>query len=306
MVLPRSDRRQGNHTNSSDQIVSTSTTTTATTGLPRQLQRKREDSNRQIKVKRAPRPRRMPQYAIASCQDEAAYESACACVGVYRTTVYAGSATFTQTIVESTYSPTLTDTTTAETESSTQTVSTETVTSTVSTETAVATSIFQGPFWIQVVSATTQSQPNLVGSFASTSGFNPQSSFNNFMFNGDPEAAAFERGQFLVDNEGYLRPLGISRGPGVDLYVSYIPMPFMMADRPFNLGTTREAALNAGERLLSVTIVDNGAYNEILLVSPDPDLFRSCQLQAGVAFVLTGDTASCVTIRLAALPVGLD
>jgi hypothetical protein len=116
----------------------------------------------------------------------------------------------------------------------------------------------------------------------------------------DPTA---DRAQFIISSDGYLQPIGISRGPDVPLYLS---APANGRDAQINYGTTRERAVGDGDLPLQAEIVNQLEPNMLRLVWPANYVFRSCGGAGAIAPAGTDDTASCVTITLVAVPVLVD
>lgn len=154
--------------------------------------------------KRAP-IRRIPYYAQQACGGEVAYESACACMGVFSSVVSASASAQTTTLaVVSVTASTVTETQTVSTESSTKTVSTETVTRTVATEiVATSVSVAEGPFYIQVIGQYGTGSYDLTGTYAILDwqdGF-PESAARAFNASNIQDGAQL----FYIDGEGFLR-----------------------------------------------------------------------------------------------------
>lgn len=239
----------------------------------------------------------MPYYASQACGGRSEYESACACMGVYSTVIYAPGSTTTLTSVESTYSPTLTETTTVSTESTTTTVATQTVTATVSTETvsATATPAAQGPFWIQV-SSVSGGTFDVTGNYA-TIEFMTDRVLQPYSLMNFNTAQVSDGAVFYIDSDGYLRNVF-----SYDNAYYWTYPDNGDADNELEL-LDKQQALDAGFTLLRCTIMPTTNVLVCGGVPDGSDNFRICgAYPAYIAPSTRTNTGGCDTIEVVAVP----
>jgi hypothetical protein len=248
----------------------------------------------------------MPYYAKYACGDEVAYESACACMGVYPGTTDAAASTTTVTTMLPSYSPTETSSAT-ETQSET-TTSTQTLT-TVATATATSiVAVAQGPFYIFARLQTGGNGMNgdVSNNYARIGLRAPDADYANMAFDvGDFESAS----PFYLDTTGRLRSYLRSTTDSTEDDLSW------MVPTQVQLGYTMqifEAPLGNpnGQPSLTFKCSIADGTNELTCTPGTDDgslsvsgYFRNCGEEW--AYFMSGNdcvTSACACLTLVALP----
>jgi hypothetical protein len=166
------------------------------------------------------RSKRMPYYAQTACSDEESYESACACRGVYRSTVSVDlSSTTTVTVISASYSPTETASETVSTKTTVRAVATLTATAT-TTVVATSTAVAQGPFYIKVLSRSSSISGSDVTNMYGRLQYQTSTGHFDYSYLYLNQPSSVGQPTFYVDASGYLRPTRNS-APGDDYYFAY-------------------------------------------------------------------------------------